>query len=166
MAKVLKNHTGEPHRLEIFLSDSGINYINDSKATNISATISALKSLEEPLILILGGLTKEQNFNLLADALNLRSVKLIVFGDNVKSICESFKNFSLCYKKVNSLKDAVCLANKIAKSEILLLHKKNIQINVLLSPACSSLDTYKNYQHRGDEFKKLVSSGLHGEKTC
>lgn len=166
MTKVLKNHIGEPHRLENFLTTGNINYIDDSKATNIAATISAIESLQEPLILLVGGLTKGQNFNLLCEILNLRSINLIIFGVNVSTICESFKNSSLLFEKVKDLKEAVVLANKIAKEKIMLSHKTTTQINILLSPACSSLDTYKNYKHRGEDFKKLVTANLHGERIC
>ena len=166
IAKVLKNHIGEAHRLEVIFSKDGINFINDSKATNIAATISAVRSFEEPLILLIGGLTKDQNFNLLSQALDLRPINLIVFGKDVASICESLKSYNLTYEKVNSLKEAVDLANKTAKKMIKSSKIRNMQINILLSPACSSLDMYQSYQHRGDEFKKLVLCDFNGEKIC
>ena len=166
MAKVLKSHTGEPHRLESFLTNGNVNYIDDSKATNIAATISAIKSLKEPLILILGGLTKGQNFNLLTETLHLRSINLIVFGLDVSAICESLENSSLLFTKAKDLKEAVFFANKIAKEKAVLYKKKPTQINILLSPACSSLDAYENYKQRGRDFKKLVKTYLHGERIC
>ena len=166
MAKVLKSHVGEPHRLENFLTCGNINYIDDSKATNVAATISAIKSLEEPLILILGGLTKGQNFNSLTEILHLRSINLIVFGLYVSTICESFKNSSLLFEKAKDLKEAVFLANKIANEKITLPQKNPSQINILLSPACSSLDVYENYRQRGEDFKKLVITNFHGERIC
>ena len=166
MAKVLKSHTGETHRLESFLTNGNVNYIDDSKATNIAATISAIKSLKEPLILILGGLTKGQNFNLLTETLHLRSINLIVFGLDVSAICESLENSSLLFTKAKDLKEAVFFANKIAKEKAILSKKKPTQINILLSPACSSLDAYENYKQRGRDFKKLVKTYLHGERIC
>ena len=164
MAKILKAHIGEPHRLENFLSIDNIHYIDDSKATNIGATISAINALKEPIILILGGLSKKQNFDFLTDILNTRKIDLIVFGENTLSICESLKNSNLFFNKVNNLKEAVNLAMRIAKEKVYLLQKKEIQVNVLLSPACSSLDMFDNYQHRGAEFKKLVSDDHYGDR--
>ncbi len=163
MSQVLKEHTGESHRLESFLTVKNINYIDDSKATNVGATISAIESFSEPIILILGGLTKGQNFCPLNNILKKRSIDLIVFGNNVELICQSFRNSGLIFEKVSNLRDAVSLANKIAKNKISISQKNTTKINILLSPACSSLDMFENYRHRGEEFKKLVSNDYHGE---
>ena len=98
--------------------------------------------------------------------MHLRSINLIVFGLDVSAICESLENSSLLFTRVKDLKEAVFFANKIAKEKAVLYKKKPTQINILLSPACSSLDAYENYKQRGRDFKKLVKTYLHGERVC
>ena len=164
---ILKNAKKLPHRYQIInnkiinkkIKNKKIIWINDSKATNIAATIYALKQslfyCQNKVILILGGETKGQNFNLLLDFIYknknlIRSVCLVGVLSNqehLKRAIISIEKINIKIYLSNSLLDACEICKKIAQ-------KNDI---VLLSPACSSLDEYKSYEKRGDMFIKSVS---------
>ena len=142
----LLTFSGLPHRLENFLKIHGVNYINDSKATNVNAAFYALDSMMSPTVWIAGGVDKGNDYSELLPLVREKVKAIICLGiDNTKLI-ETFKPVIEIIIETESITEAVKVANKIAE-------KKD---NVLLSPACSSFDLFKDYQDRGDQFKKAV----------
>ena len=135
------------HRLERFCTFQGITYINDSKSTNVDSTLNALESLEENIILIMGGDNKKISYNSLKNIIDNKVKLLILIGDNRKYI----KN------QLNVKIDTILLENlKDATNYIF----DNLKSNhtVLLSPGSSSFSLYKDFEHRGNHFKNLVNN--------
>jgi UDP-N-acetylmuramoylalanine--D-glutamate ligase len=135
------------HRLERFCTFQGITYINDSKSTNADSTLNALESLEENIILIMGGDNKKISYNSLKNIIDNKVKLLILIGDNRKYI----KN------QLNVKIDTILLENlKDATNYIF----DNLKSNhtVLLSPGSSSFSLYKDFEHRGNHFKNLVNN--------
>jgi UDP-N-acetylmuramoylalanine--D-glutamate ligase len=144
----LSNFKLASHRLEWVRELKGINFYNDSKATNVASSVAAITSFEEKKVLvIMGGDSKKQSLKPLYKCVDKFVKELFLIGKDANLFIEELKtlkhvNINLC----QSMREAVNLAfNKSKKNEI-----------ILLSPACSSLDAYKNYMERGDEFKALV----------
>lgn len=145
------NFYGVEHRIEYIGKVDGIKFYNDSKGTNVDATITALKALDKDIVLIAGGDGKGQDFSKLANALGNRVKAALIFGRDRENIGKAFKNAdfnSFIYK--DNLPECVKEAMIIAK------HGDKI----LLSPACASWDMYDNYMQRGEHFKECVNSLL------
>ncbi len=143
---LIPQFTGFPHRLEYIGDFGGIYFINDSKATNVFATISALKSLPaSSIILILGGKHKGGSYTDLIPYIKEKVKILILMGNSRFILAEELKNLTETYITEN-LKEATLLSIKCAKPGDI----------VLLSPACSSFDQFKNYEERGNYFRNLV----------
>ena len=138
--------SGLPHRLEKFLKIQGVNYINDSKATNVNATYYALDSMQSPTIWIAGGVDKGNDYSDLLPIVREKVKAIICLGIDNTKIMETFKPVIEIIVETESITEAVKVANKIAV-------KKD---NVLLSPACASYDLFENYEDRGDQFKEAV----------
>jgi UDP-N-acetylmuramoylalanine--D-glutamate ligase len=140
------------HRYEILDLKEGVTYINDSKATNVASTVSALESVQDAYgngkaILICGGDSKGQDFEELKTIPKGLLKKVYIFGKHKDLIAPYFKNHAKI-KLVKDLKDAMKqIITDTVEGDV-----------VILSPACSSIDMYKNYKERGDEFRRLVSS--------
>lgn len=143
----LMQFSGVEHRLEFVRSLNSINYVNDSKATNINATWYALSSYSSPVVWIAGGLGDNNDYASLEQliASNVRSI--IAIGEDKEKIFDMYCSKIRCVK-ANSLEDAVSIASKEAKSGD----------TILFSPACKSFDMFANYEHRGLVFKKAVMS--------
>lgn len=143
----LMQFSGVEHRLEFVRSLNSINYVNDSKATNINAAWYALSSYSSPIVWIAGGLGDNNDYTSLKEliASNVRSI--IAIGEDKEKIFDMYCSKIRCVK-ANSLEDAVSLASKEAKSGD----------TILFSPACKSFDMFANYEHRGLVFKKAVMS--------
>lgn len=143
----LSSFQGVPHRIEYVTTIGGVTYYNDSKATNIDSTIVALKSFKQNIHLILGGSDKGYDFDKLFAGLPKNVKNIAVIGETTKKIFESAKKFK--FENMFSCKDLknalVCLKNKAFSGDV-----------ILLSPACASFDQFKNYEERGNVFKKLV----------
>ncbi len=143
---VLKTFKGIPHRIEYVCSIVGVDYINDSKATNINSVIVALKTYNKPIILLLGGVNKGFDFGLLIPHIKCNGVKTIIAygeaGEQIKSALGDAVRSSI----VNDLNSAVKNAHSIAQPGDI----------VLLSPGCASFDQFKNFEDRGDFFKSTV----------
>ena len=148
IATVLRRFTGVEHRIEYSGKINGVKYYNDSKGTNTDATITALRALEENIILIAGGDAKGQNFDELLKEFKGRVKHMILLGRDAYLIEESaektgFKNIIHC----KDMDECVKKAYEVAEPGD----------NVLLSPACASWDMYDNYEQRGEHFKDCVS---------
>ncbi len=138
--------SGLPHRLEKFLKIQGVNYINDSKATNVNAAYYALDSMQSPTIWIAGGVDKGNDYSDLLPIVREKVKAIICLGIDNTKIMETFKPVIEIIVETESITEAVKVANKIAV-------KKD---NVLLSPACASYDLFENYEDRGNQFKDAV----------
>ncbi len=149
MLKALREFTGLPHRCQLVRELNGVRWYNDSKATNIGATEAALKGFandrHEHLILIAGGDGKGADFNLLRDMVAKQVDTVIVFGKDADKILHSWQGITTLLL-VEDLESAVQQAYALAKEADL----------VLLSPACSSLDMFKNFEQRGELFSQYV----------
>ncbi|WP_242133538.1 UDP-N-acetylmuramoyl-L-alanine--D-glutamate ligase [Aestuariivivens marinum] len=142
----LENFQGVEHRLEYVLKINRVQYINDSKATNVNATYYALESMDSPTIWIVGGQDKGNNYTELYPFINEKVKAIICLGmDNTKLI-EAFNGMVDIMVETQFMSEAVKIAYKIAEAGD----------NVLLSPACASFDLFENYEDRGRQFKEAV----------
>ncbi|MDR6302072.1 UDP-N-acetylmuramoyl-L-alanine--D-glutamate ligase [Mesonia maritima] len=142
----LESFQGVEHRLENVLKINQVQYINDSKATNINATYYALDSMTSETIWIVGGVDKGNVYEELLPLVNEKVKAIICLGVDNEKIIKAFKNCVEHIVETQSMKDAVNEAYKIAE-------KGN---TVLLSPACASFDLFENYEDRGRQFKESV----------
>ncbi len=142
----LENFQGAEHRLEHVLRINKVQYINDSKATNVNATYYALESMEAPTVWIVGGEDKGNNYSGLFPFVNEKVKAIICLGiDNIK-LFETFGNMVDIIVETQFMSEAIKIAYKIAEAGD----------NVLLSPACASFDLFENFEDRGRQFKEAV----------
>jgi len=134
------------HRLEFVATIRGVNYYNDSKATNVDATIKALESFPANIHLILGGKDKGSDYSVLNDLLRQRVKRVYTIGAAAEKIESQIKNVEIVHSE--TLENAIRKANAVAEAGDV----------VLLAPACASFDQFKNYEERGRVFKKIVGS--------
>jgi len=134
------------HRLEHVAKISGVDYINDSKATNVNSTWYALESVNADVILIMGGVDKGNDYDMLKDLVKQKVKAIVCLGKNNKRIHEAFEDDVEIIVNTFSAHEAVQVAYHLAT-------KGN---TVLLSPACASFDLFKNYEDRGNQFKMAV----------
>jgi UDP-N-acetylmuramoylalanine--D-glutamate ligase len=134
------------HRMEPVLTVKGVEFINDSKATNINSTWYALESMKKPTILILGGIDKGNDYSLIRDLVKEKVKAIVCLGVDNRKIHEAFQHDVSLIVNTGSAEEAVRSA----------FHFANKGDVVLLSPACASFDLFKNYEDRGDQFKKAV----------
>ena len=123
-----------------------MNYINDSKATNINATYYALESMNSPTVWIVGGVDKGNDYSELKNIVTKKVKAIICLGENNLKIIDFFENLVEYIFDVDSMEEAVNIAYKISKSGD----------NVLLSPACASFDLFDDFEDRGRRFKNAV----------
>ena len=134
------------HRMEFVATVRGVEFINDSKATNVNSTWFALESMNKPTVLILGGTDKGNDYSLMDDLIKQKVKAIICMGVDNKKIIAAFKDIVPSILVTSSAKEAVNTAFKIStKGDV-----------VLLSPACASFDLFKNYEDRGHQFKESV----------
>ena len=143
------------HRMEEVFFNDKLRFLNDSKATNISATIFALQTVADPLFLILGGDLKNQRLAPLINALKNRNIVAYVYGKDKNRFKEYFEKYNIVHFTIENVREAVILIKKHLSEKNRLSHE---EINVLLSPAGSSKDLYKDYAERGNEYHKAVLS--------
>ena len=146
--EALSDFKGVEHRLEKAGVVNEVNYINDSKATNVNSCWYALKSMKTKTILILGGKDKGNDYNEIADLVKEKCSGLVYLGLHNEKLHDFFDKFGLPVADVQSMKDAVAAATKMAKPGE----------TVLLSPCCASFDLFKSYEDRGDQFKECVKN--------
>lgn len=142
----LSDFQGVEHRLEYYLKVHGVQFINDSKATNINSTWYALESMTRPTIWIVGGIDKGNDYNALMDLVKDKVKAIICLGIDNKKIHDTFDGVVDTIIDTDSMPAAIKQAYRLGK--------KND--NVLLSPACASFDLFLNYEDRGQQFKKYV----------
>ena len=146
--KALQSFQGVEHRLERVARVNGIDFINDSKATNVNSCWYALQSMPVKCVLILGGKDKGNDYSEIADLVKEKCCGLVYLGLHNEKLHGFFDGFGLPVADVQSMKDAVDAAYRMAK-------KGEI---VLLSPCCASFDLFRSYEDRGDQFKACVKA--------
>jgi UDP-N-acetylmuramoylalanine--D-glutamate ligase len=134
------------HRLEFVNSVHGIDFINDSKATNVNSTWYALESMENPVIWIAGGVDKGNDYSMLSELVKTRVKAIVCLGVDNQKIIDAFKDVVPVIVETKSADEAVQTAYRIGKKGD----------SVLLSPACASFDLFENYEDRGRKFKDAV----------
>lgn len=144
----LSNFQGVEHRLEKVLKIQNVQYINDSKATNVNATFFALDSVTTPTVWIVGGVDKGNDYQELMGLVNEKVKAIICLGVDNKKIIDAFGSIVDVMVEVSSMTDAVKTAQHIAEKGD----------TVLLSPACASFDLFENYEDRGRQFKQAVQN--------
>ena len=142
----LMSFKGVPHRLEQFLKIQNVNYVNDSKATNVNATFYALDSINSQAVWIAGGVDKGNDYSMLLPLVREKVKAIVCLGVDNTKLLEVFGPVVDIILETQSVDEAVKIAHKIAD-------KKE---TVLLSPACASFDLFKNYEDRGNQFKQAV----------
>ncbi|MFI4891178.1 MAG: UDP-N-acetylmuramoyl-L-alanine--D-glutamate ligase [Steroidobacterales bacterium] len=145
MLRALETFPGLPHRSEWIADIAGARYIDDSKGTNVGATIAAVAGTAQPLVLIAGGEGKGQDFAPLADAFRGKVRHAVLIGKDAQAIAAALAGVCGC-EFAASMPDAVAAASRLARPGDV----------VLLSPACASLDMFRDYNHRGDVFAASV----------
>ena len=142
----LTHFKGAPHRMEKVLTIQRVQYVNDSKATNINATYFALESVQTPLIWIVGGVDKGNDYETLLPLIRKKAKAIICLGLDNSNLRDAFEGTSEVFIETEFMTEAVKIAHKLAEPKD----------TVLLSPACASFDLFKNYEDRGDQFKAAV----------
>ena len=142
----LEDFEGAEHRLEQVLKISGVQYINDSKATNVNATFYALDSMQSPTVWIVGGVDKGNDYLDLMPLVREKVKAIICLGVDNQKIVQTFYNVVDLIVETAGAEEAVKVAYKIAEKGD----------SVLLSPACASFDLFENYEDRGNKFKQAV----------
>lgn len=144
--KCLSNFKGVEHRLERVLSVRNMEFINDSKATNVNSTWYALECMQTPVVWIAGGTDKGNDYSTLLDLAEDKVKVLICLGVDNEKLKKSFGGIVPTILEAESMKEAVNLAYENGMKGD----------SILLSPACASFDRFKNYEDRGDQFKECV----------
>lgn len=151
----LADFPGVPHRLEKVADVAGVHYVNDSKATNVDACYCALESMQTPVVLILGGTDKGNDYNEIAPLVREKCRALVFLGADNSKLQDFFANFNLPISDTHSMKDCVAACAAAAQPGD----------TVLLSPCCASFDLFRNMGDRGDQFKALVRAMQSAEKV-
>ncbi len=142
----LKTFKNAPHRLESIAVINDVEFVNDSKATNVDSVVYALGSYDKPLIWIAGGIDKGNDYNLIKNEVGRKVKTLICFGKDNDKLKKFFGKVVPSVLETESVKELVHLAMQVAaKGDV-----------VLLSPACASFDLFKNYEDRGNQFREAV----------
>ena len=142
----LADFQGVEHRLEPVITVCGINFINDSKATNVNSTWYAIECMENDIIWIVGGIDKGNDYSELFPVVRKKVKAIVCLGKDNRKIVEAFKDKVPTIVETSSMEEAVRSSYYLAKKGE----------TVLLSPACASFDLFKNYEDRGRQFKKAV----------
>ena len=150
VAAALEEFVGLAHRMELIATDDGRTWINDSKATNVAASVAALEGLDQPVVLLAGGQGKGQDFAPLGRALGRgRARGLVVYGEDAEQLA-AVAPPDLALRRARDLAEAVVQARELAESGDA----------ILLSPACASFDQFDSFARRGEAFRQLVEDGL------
>ncbi len=145
--KTLQEFKALPHRLEFVREFDGVQYYDDSKGTNVGAVVMSLASFEDPVVLILGGKDKGGDYQILRALIKNKCRGIVLIGEATPLIRKALEG-TVALQEADSMQQAVLKSREMAQSGD----------TVLLSPACSSFDMFRDYKHRGDEFQKWVRS--------
>lgn len=144
--KSLSDFSGVEHRLEKVCKVAGVQYINDSKATNVDACWYALESMTTPTVLIIGGKDKGNDYDAIKDLVKQKCRAVVYLGADNQKLHDNFDNLGITVRDTHSMKDCVAACAELAKPGD----------TVLLSPCCASFDLFKNMEDRGEQFKELA----------
>ena len=136
------------HRLEFVSKVHGVDYINDSKATNVNSTWYTLESMTNPTVWIVGGVDKGNDYDMLTDLVKQKVKAIVCLGTDNKKIIKAFSKVVDTIVETQSANDAVKAASRFASKGD----------TILLSPCCASFDLFDNYEERGRKFKQAVKS--------
>src|SRR6185369_4327546 len=142
----LKTFKNAPHRLESVATINGVEFVNDSKASNVDSVVYGLGSYEGPLVWIAGGIDKGNDYKLIEDQVRKKVRVLICLGKDNSKLHKAFDDVVKEIHETQSVKELAALALKVAQRGDV----------VLLSPACASFDLFKNYEDRGNQFREAV----------
>jgi len=151
--EVLARFGGLPHRLEWVAAIDGVDYVDDSKGTNVGAVARALASFDRPVVLIAGGRDKDSDFTLLSPLIRERVKALVLLGETREHLAQVWDGLAPVHLSAH-LAQAVHQARQLARPGDV----------VLLSPACASFDMFRDYAHRGETFQHLVKEVAHAQK--
>ena len=143
--QALRDFPGLPHRSQWVADVDGVRYVDDSKGTNVGATLAAVAGMSGSLVLIAGGQGKGQDFSALAAAFRGKVRHVVLLGQDAKLIADAVQGVST-FEFARDMDEAVRMSAKAARTGE----------TVLLSPACASLDMFRDYAHRGDVFAAAV----------
>ncbi len=155
MCNALRKFKGLGHRMERIAEIRGVTWVNDSKATNIGACVAALEGYDRKVVLIAGGEAKGADMNELTPAVKEKAKSVVLMGKDAELIAQALNGCVPVYFAAN-MTEAVQLADGLADAGD----------SVLLSPACASLDQYKNYRDRGEKFTKAVLALVDGDRAA
>ncbi|WP_311560662.1 UDP-N-acetylmuramoyl-L-alanine--D-glutamate ligase [Prevotella bivia] len=144
--KSLSDFPGVEHRLEKVCKVAGVQYINDSKATNVDACWYALESMTTPTVLIIGGKDKGNDYDAIKDLVKQKCRAVVYLGADNQKLHDNFDNLGITVRDTHSMKECVAACAALAKPGD----------TVLLSPCCASFDLFKNMEDRGEQFKELA----------
>lgn len=144
--KGLSGFPGVEHRLEKVCKVGGVQYVNDSKATNVDACWYALESMRTPTILIIGGKDKGNDYSQIKELVRRKCVGIVYLGADNQKLHDNFDDMGIPVRDTHSMKDCVAACYEMARPGD----------TVLLSPCCASFDLFKNMEDRGEQFKNLV----------
>ncbi len=145
IASTLMSFQGVEHRLEFVREVNGVKYVNDSKATNVDSVWYALQSFESPIVIMLGGRDKGNDYSRLRDLMRKHVRAVVAIGESADTVAQAFGS-EFTVRKAATMEEAVQAGSELAEPGDV----------VLLSPACASFDWFENYEHRGRVFKELV----------
>ncbi len=148
IADGLRSFRGLEHRIEVVSEDGGVQWINDSKSTNVASTLVALRGMSRPTILLLGGRHKGEPYTALADEIRRTVKRVIAYGESGPLVARDLEGLVRVEQGGTSFTEVVERARRAATPGD----------TILLSPACSSFDMFENYEMRGAEFKRLVAA--------
>jgi len=146
MQECMGSYANMPHRLEEVACIGGVNYVNDSKATNVNAVWYALQSFQTGVVLIMGGVDKGSDYSMLGELVREKVRAIVCIGKDTSRIHAAFEEDVELIVNSMSMRDAVQMASHLAQKGD----------TVLLSPACASFDWFRNFEDRGDKFKEAV----------
>lgn len=142
----LRDYAGEPHRVQWIQNVNGVDFYDDSKGTNVGATLAAIEGLGQPIVLIAGGDGKGQDFTPMIEAVKTHVRSVCLIGKDAEAIAQAWQDTGVAMQQFETLEAATRHAAQSAQSGQA----------VLLSPACASLDMFKNYAHRAEVFVTAV----------
>ena len=145
--RCLQDFPGVEHRLEKVAVKDGVTYVNDSKATNVDACHVALQAIDSPIVLIVGGKDKGNDYSVLFDIIKEKCCALVYLGADNRKLHDSFDRLGLPVADTHSMQDCVEACQKLTKKGA----------TVLLSPCCASFDLFHNMEDRGEQFKAAVN---------
>jgi UDP-N-acetylmuramoylalanine--D-glutamate ligase len=146
LARGLRSFRGLPHRMQKVAEHAGVLFLDDSKGTNVGATVAALTGMRRPVVLIAGGDGKGQNFSPLAPALKGRARAVVLIGRDADKLAQAIDASGVPVERAGGMDEAVRAAFRASRAGDA----------VLLSPACASYDMFRNYAHRGEAFVEAV----------